>query len=236
VVSADAAGARVLVVDDEPQMLRALGTNLKARGYVVDLATTGEDALVHASDHAPDLVVLDLGLPGISGIEVIEGLRVWTSVPIVVLSARDAERDKIDALDAGADDYVTKPFGMGELLARIRAALRRDLTGPDAPVVTTPAFVVDLEAKRVVRDGEEVRLTPTEWGLVEALVRNAGKLVGQRQLLQQVWGPEYGSETNYLRVHMAHIRRKLEPEPSRPQYFVTEPGMGYRFDGPTTPD
>src|SRR5580765_6300695 len=173
-MSADAVGARVLVVDDEPQILRALGANLKARGYTVDLAATGEDALVHASDHAPDLVVLDLGLPGMSGIEVIEGLRGWTQVPIVVLSARDAERDKIDALDAGADDYVTKPFGMGELLARIRAALRRDLAGADAPVVATDDFVVDLAAKRVVRagehgegdDGEEVRLTPTEWGLV----------------------------------------------------------------------
>jgi len=231
-MSPETGGARVLVVDDEPQILRALGANLKARGYTVDLAATGENALVHASDHAPDLVVLDLGLPGISGIEVIEGLRGWTSVPIVVLSARDAERDKIDALDAGADDYVTKPFGMGELFARIRAALRRDLsgTGVGAPVVTTPDFVVDLASKKVVHDGDEVRLTPTEWGLVEALVRNAGKLVGQRQLLQQVWGPEYGSETNYLRVHMAHIRRKLEPDPSRPRYFVTEPGMGYRFD------
>ncbi len=229
-MSTHAVGARVLVVDDEPQILRALGANLKARGYTVDLAATGEDALVRASDHAPDLVVLDLGLPGITGIEVIEGLRGWTAVPIVVLSARDAERDKIDALDAGADDYVTKPFGMGELLARIRAALRRDLAGADAPVVTTADFVVDLATKRVMRNGTDVRLTPTEWGLVEALVRNAGKLVGQRQLLQQVWGPEYGSETNYLRVHMAHIRRKLEPDPSRPRYFITEPGMGYRFE------
>jgi two-component system KDP operon response regulator KdpE len=229
-MTAETVSARVLVVDDEPQILRALGANLKARGYVVELAATGEDALVRASDHAPDLVVLDLGLPGISGIEVIEGLRGWTSVPIVVLSARGAERDKIDALDAGADDYVTKPFGMGELLARIRAALRRDVAAADAPMVATDDFVVDLAAKRVARDGEEVRLTPTEWGLVEVLVRNAGKLVGQRQLLQQVWGPEYGSETNYLRVHMAHIRRKLEPDPSRPRYFITEPGMGYRFE------
>jgi two-component system KDP operon response regulator KdpE len=229
-MSADTHGARVLVVDDEPQILRALGANLKARGYTIDLAATGEDALVRASDHAPDLVVLDLGLPGISGIDVIEGLRGWTQVPIVVLSARDGERDKIDALDAGADDYVTKPFGMGELLARIRAALRRDLTAAEAPVVTTADFVVDLAAKRVTRNGEEIRLTPIEWGLVEALVRNAGKLVGQRQLLQQVWGPEYGSETNYLRVHMAHIRRKLESDPSRPSHFLTEPGMGYRFE------
>ena len=225
-------GPRILVVDDEPQLLRALGTNLRVRDYVVDLAATGEDALVRAADHVPDLVVLDLGLPGISGLEVIEGLRGWSSVPILVLSARDAERDKIAALDAGADDYVTKPFGMGELLARIRAALRRDLTAAEAPVVTTPDFSVDLAAKRVTREGAEVRLTPIEWGLVEALVRNAGKLVASRQLLQQVWGPEYGTETNYLRVHLAHIRRKLEPDPARPRYFVTEPGMGYRFEGP----
>jgi len=225
-------GPRILVVDDEPQLLRALGTNLRVRDYVVDLAATGEEALVRAADHPPDLVVLDLGLPGISGLEVIEGLRGWSSVPILVLSARDAERDKIAALDAGADDYVTKPFGMGELLARIRAALRRDLTAAEAPVVTTPDFSVDLAAKRVTREGAEVRLTPIEWGLVEALVRNAGKLVASRQLLQQVWGPEYGTETNYLRVHLAHIRRKLEPDPARPRYFVTEPGMGYRFEGP----
>jgi two-component system, OmpR family, KDP operon response regulator KdpE len=163
---------------------------------------------------------------------VIAGLRGWTSVPIVVLSARDAERDKIDALDAGADDYVTKPFGMGELLARIRAALRRDLAVADAPIVKTDDFDVDLAAGRVSRDGTDVRLTPIEWGIVELLVRNAGKLVGQRWLLQQVWGPEYGTETNYLRVHMAHIRRKLEPDPSKPKYFVTEPGMGYRFEVP----
>ena len=225
-------GPRILVVDDEPQLLRALGTNLRVRDYVVDLAATGEEALVRAADHPPDLVVLDLGLPGTSGLEVIEGLRGWSSVPILVLSARDAERDKIAALDAGADDYVTKPFGMGELLARIRAALRRDLTAAEAPVVTTPDFSVDLAAKRVTRAGAEVRLTPIEWGLVEALVRNAGKLVASRQLLQQVWGPEYGTETNYLRVHLAHIRRKLEPDPARPRYFVTEPGMGYRFEGP----
>ena len=152
-------------------------------------------------------------------------------MPILVLSARDAERDKIDALDAGADDYVTKPFGMGELLARIRAALRRDLTAAEAPVVATPDFSVDLAAKRVTRDDDEVRLTPIEWGIVEVLVRNAGKLVGSRQILQQVWGPAYGSETNYLRVHLAHIRRKLEPVPAQPRYFITEPGMGYRFEG-----
>jgi two-component system, OmpR family, KDP operon response regulator KdpE len=223
--------ARVLVVDDEQPILRALGTNLRARGYIIELAATGEDALTLAARHRPDAVILDLGLPGLSGIEVIEGLRGWTTVPIIILSARGAERDKVAALDAGADDYVTKPFGMDELLARLRASLRRNAPAPESALVETPDFVVDLAAKRVRRGDEEVRLTPTEWGLVEVLVRNAGKLVSQRQLLQDVWGPQYGEETNYLRVHMAHIRRKLEPEASRPRYFITEPGMGYRFEG-----
>jgi two-component system KDP operon response regulator KdpE len=223
--------ARVLVVDDEQPILRALGTNLRARGYTIDLALTGEDALALAARHRPDAVILDLGLPGLSGVEVIEGLRGWTTVPIIILSARGAERDKVAALDAGADDYVTKPFGMDELLARLRASLRRNAPAPESALVETRDFVVDLAAKRVRRGDEEVRLTPTEWGLVEVLVRNAGKLVSQRQLLQDVWGPQYGEETNYLRVHMAHIRRKLEPEASRPRYFITEPGMGYRFEG-----
>jgi two-component system KDP operon response regulator KdpE len=221
---------RILVVDDEPQLLRALAANLRAREYVVDVAATGEEALVRAADHPPDLVVLDLGLPGISGLEVVEGLRGWTEVPIIVLSARETQRSKIDALDAGADDYVTKPFGMGELLARVRAALRRDVRNVEAASVETPDFVVDLAAKRVTRHGVDVRLTPIEWGIVELLARNAGRLVSQRQLLQQVWGPEYGTETNYLRVHVAHIRRKLEPDASHPRYFITEPGMGYRFE------
>jgi two-component system, OmpR family, KDP operon response regulator KdpE len=225
-------GARVLVVDDEPPIVRALATNLRARGYTVDVAKTGEEALVLAARHRPDAVVLDLGLPGISGIEVIEGLRGWTSVPVIILSAREAEHEKVAALDAGADDYVTKPFGMDELLARLRASLRRNAPAPESALVETGDFTVDLAAKRVRRPDGEVRLTPTEWGLVEVLVRNAGKLVSQRQLLQDVWGPQYGEETNYLRVHMAHIRRKLEPDPSRPRYFITEPGMGYRFEGP----
>jgi two-component system KDP operon response regulator KdpE len=229
--TAPAVDARVLVVDDEPPLLRALATNLRARGYTVDVAPTGEEALTLAARHRPDAVVLDLGLPGISGIEVIEGLRGWTAVPVIILSARGAERDKVAALDAGADDYVTKPFGMDELLARLRAALRRNAPAPESALVETPDFTVDLAAKRVRGADGEVRLTPTEWGLVEVLVRNAGKLVSQRQLLQDVWGPQYGDETNYLRVHMAHIRRKLEPEPSRPRYFITEPGMGYRFEG-----
>jgi len=228
---------RVLVVDDEPQILRALGINLRARGYEVDLAPDGEQALTLAARHHPDVVVLDLGLPGIDGVEVIRGLRGWSTVPIVVLSVRDGEHDKVSALDAGADDYVTKPFGMDELMARLRAALRRATPAEEAPVVVTPDFTIDLEAKRVLRgdkDAEEVRLTPTEWHLVEVLVRNQGKLVSQRQLLQEVWGPEYHDETAYLRVHMANVRRKLEPEPSRPRYFFTEPGMGYRFESTVT--
>ncbi len=207
----------VLAVDDEPQLLRALITNLRARGYEVDAATTGEIALELAARHHPDVVVLDLGLPAMSGIDVIHGLRGWSEVPIIVLSARDAERDKIAALDAGADDYVTKPFGMGELLARVRAALRRSAPTTEEATVVTRRFTIDLAAKRVTNDAGEVRLTPTEWHLVEMLVRNAGKLVTQGALLREVWGPEYGTETNYLRVYMAHIRRKLEPDPAHPQ-------------------
>ena len=221
---------RVLVVDDEPQIRRALATNLRARGYDVDLAASGEEALVLAAERHPDVVILDLGLPGIDGIEVVRGLRGWTSVPIVVLSVREDEVDKVAALDAGADDYVTKPFGMNELLARLRAALRRAAPADEEATVVTEAFTIDLAAKRVSRGGEEVHLTPTEWHLIEVLVRHQGKLVSQRQLLQEVWGPQYETETNYLRVYLAQVRRKLEPDPSRPQYFITEPGMGYRFE------
>jgi two-component system, OmpR family, KDP operon response regulator KdpE len=206
---------RVLAVDDEPAILRALATNLRARGYQVDLATTGEAALDLATRHPPDAVILDLGLPGISGLEVINGLRGWSRVPILILSAREAQAEKVAALDAGADDYVTKPFGMDELLARLRAALRRAAPISEAPVVETPDFRIDLTGKRVVAPVGEVRLTPIEWHLVEVLARNAGKLVTGRQLLEEVWG---------------HIRRKLEPDPSRPRYFITEPGMGYRFE------
>ena len=224
--------ARVLVVDDEIQIVRALTVNLQALGYAVDSAGTGEEALKRAADHVPDAVILDLGLPGVDGVEVIRGLRGWTKIPIIVLSVRDEEREKIAALDAGADDYVTKPFGMGELVARLRAALRRSAGSDEsAPVIETPSFSIDLAAKRVTRpDGEEIRLTPTEWGIVELLASNRGKLVSQVQLLRDVWGPNYGEETNYLRVFMAHIRRKLEPDPGVPRYFITEPGMGYRFE------
>jgi two-component system KDP operon response regulator KdpE len=230
VVSADA-GHRVLVVDDETSIRRSLEINLSARGFVVDAVGTGEAALDFAARHHPDVVVLDLGLPGVGGLAVIEGLRGWTNVPIVVLSAREAERDKVAALDLGADDYVTKPFGMDELLARIRAAVRRSAPGtPEEAEIVTDDFRIDLVTKHVTKDGAEIRLTPTEWHLVEVLVRNPGRLVSQRQLLQEVWGPAYGEESNYLRVFMAQIRRKLEPVPSAPRYFLTEPGMGYRFE------
>ena len=222
--------SRVLVVDDERQLLRALAINLRAREYEVDLAASGEQALAVAAKRHPDVVVLDLGLPGIDGVEVIRGLRGWTQVPIIVLSARDAEQSKVAALDAGADDYVTKPFGMDELLARLRAALRRGAPSEAEASIVTDDFVIDLAAKRVARDGADIRLTPTEWHLVEVLARNRGKLVTQRQLLDEVWGPSHERDTNYLRVYMAQVRRKLEPEPSQPRYFITEPGMGYRFE------
>jgi two-component system KDP operon response regulator KdpE len=222
--------SRVLVVDDEPQIRRALAVNLKARGYHVDQAASGEEALHLAAARHPDVVLLDLGLPGVDGLDVIRGLRGWTSVPIVVLSVREAEADKVAALDLGADDYLTKPFGMNELLARLRAALRRHQPSAEEPVVETPDFRVDLAARRVWVHGEEVHLTPTEWSILDVLARHPGRLITQRQLLQQVWGPSYERETNYLRVYLAQLRRKLEPEPARPRYLITEPGMGYRFE------
>jgi two-component system, OmpR family, KDP operon response regulator KdpE len=222
--------SHILVVDDEPQILRALAANLKARNYAFDLAPNGEAALELAIRHPPDAVILDLGLPGIGGLDVIAGLRAWTSVPIIVLSVRGEDADKVRALDAGADDYVTKPFSMGELLARLRAALRRVLPDSVPAILKTEHFTVDFAAKRAETRAGLVRLTPTEWHIVELLVRNEGKLVTQRQLLQEVWGPRYERETNYLRGFIAQIRRKLEPEPARPKYFITEPGIGYRFE------
>ncbi len=220
---------RLLVIDDEVPFLRAMGVSLRAHGYDVDLARNGESGLALAAEQRPDAIVLDLGLPGTDGVEVLKGLRAWSHVPVVVLSARHSERSIINALDAGADDYVTKPFAMGELLARIRAAVRRTRPGEDTPQVDTEDFSVNLSEKRVVVNGAEVRLTPTEWRLVEVLVRNRGKLVTQRQLLEEVWGSA-GQRSDYLRVYMARIRRKLEPDPTRPRYFFTEPGMGCRFD------
>lgn len=224
---------RVLVVDDEAQIVRALRINLTARGYEVLTAHDGASALSVAAEGKPDVVVLDLGLPDLDGSEVIAGIRGWSSVPIIVLSARTDSSDKVSALDAGADDYVTKPFGMDELLARLRAAVRRSAAssvGGEDAVVETASFSVDLVAKKVHRDGVEVHLTPTEWGLLEMLARNRGRLVGQKQLLQEVWGPAYAKESHYLRVYLAQLRRKLEPEPSRPRHLLTEPGMGYRFE------
>ena len=219
------------MVDDERPILRALGANLRARGYEVDLTETGEAALSCAATRPHDVAIVDLGLPGMNGIDVVRGLRGWTSIPIIVLSARHEESQKVAALDAGADDYVTKPFGMGELLARLRAALRRAAPAEDtSAIIETADFSIDLVNKRVTNSaGVEIRLTPTQWHLVEVLVRNPGRLVSQRQLLTEVWGPTYVEETNYLRVFMAQIRRKLEPDPSRPRYFLTEPGMGIRF-------
>ena len=221
--------SRVLVVDDDPQLSRALRITLRAAGYEVVNAADGRTALHEAAAEHPDLVILDLGLPDLDGTEVLAGLRPWFTGPVLVLSARVDSRDKIAALDAGADDYVSKPFDMGELLARLRALLRRGLGEADEPVVRTEHMTIDLVAKRVTVDGAVVRLTPTEWALLSELVRAPGRLIGQRQLLQSVWGPAYEKETHYLRVYMAQLRRKLEPDPARPRYLQTEPGMGYRF-------
>ena len=220
---------RVLVVDDEPQILRALRINLAAHGYEVVTADTGATALRKAAGTKPDLIILDLGLPDMDGREVIEGLRGWSKAPILILSGRAASAEKIAALDAGADDYVTKPFDIGELLARVRAATRRTGSDPESPITMIGSVTVDLASKEVIRDGAEIRLTPTEWQILQILLHNPGKLVSQRELLHRVWGQNYDSETHYLRQYMAQLRRKLEAEPSRPVHFLTEPGMGYRF-------
>ncbi|MFI6808117.1 response regulator [Streptomyces luteogriseus] len=225
---------RVLVVEDDPQLVRALVINMQARQYGVDAAPDGATALRLAAARQPDVVVLDLGLPDMDGVDVIKALRGWTRVPILVLSARRASEEKVAALDAGADDYITKPFSMDELLARLRAAVRRTETSalvPETTVVTTDEFTVDLLAKKARRGGRDVRLTPTEWHLLEILVTNPGRLITQKQLLQEVWGASQSNKTNYLRVYMAQLRRKLEADPSHPRYLITEPGMGYRFEG-----
>ncbi|WP_326651428.1 MULTISPECIES: response regulator [unclassified Streptomyces] len=224
---------RVLVVEDEPQLVRALEINLKARKYEVDAAPDGGTALRLAAARHPDVVLLDLGLPDMDGIDVIKGLRGWTRVPILVVSARRTSDEKVEALDAGADDYITKPFSIDELLARLRAASRRTEAVPpteDLVTVTTDNFTVDLLAKKVKRGGRDVRLTPTEWHLLEVLIHHRGRLVTQKQLLQEVWGPTYSTQANYLRVYMAQLRRKLEADPSHPRYLITAPGMGYRFE------
>jgi two-component system, OmpR family, KDP operon response regulator KdpE len=233
---------RVLVVDDEPQILRALRINLRVREYEVHVAATGAEALTVASRYPPDLVILDLGLPDLDGVEVIQGLRGWTKAPIIVLSGRADSSDKVEALDAGADDYITKPFGVEELLARMRAAVRRTGAAEDQPRIELGDLVVDLAAKRVTRQAavpagagaasarpDDIRLTPTEWHLLEVLLRNPGKLLSRNQLLTEVWGPGYADATGNLRLYMAQLRRKLEPDPARPRWLITEPGMGYRY-------
>jgi two-component system KDP operon response regulator KdpE len=221
---------QVLVVDDEPQLLRALSINLRARHYEVRVASNGAEALREAASHTPDVVILDLGLPDMDGTDVIAGLRGWTDVPILVLSGRTDSSDKVDALDAGADDYVTKPFGMDELLARLRAMTRRIPGKDEDPMVQVGDVTVDLAARKVSRSGADIRLTPTEWHLLEVLVRHPGKLISQRQLLTEVWGPGYESAQGNLRLYMTQLRRKLEPDPSRPRHLLNEPGMGYRFE------
>lgn len=224
-------GHRVLVVDDEPGLVRALAINLRAHGWDVVTASDGVGALDAAASSRPDVVVLDLGLPDMSGVEVIAGLRGWTQVPIVVLSARQHGEDKVEALDAGADDYVTKPFAMNELMARLRAAVRRGRSAvPGEATVEAGELRIDMARKQVFRSGSEVRLTPTEWAFLELLVRNAGKLVGREQILHEVWGPTYSSETNYLRVYAAQLRRKLEEDPAHPEHILTSSGMGYLFE------
>ena len=237
---------RVLVVDDEPQILRALRINLRVREYEVHVAATGAEALKVASRYPPDLVILDLSLPDLDGVEVIQGLRGWTNAPVIVLSGRADSTDKVEALDAGADDYITKPFGVEELLARMRAAVRRTGAAEDLPRIKLGDLVVDLTAKRVTRQAavsagggpagaagsappDDIRLTPTEWHLLEVLLRNPGKLLSRSQLLTEVWGPGYADATGNLRLYMAQLRRKLEPDPARPRWLITEPGMGYRY-------
>ena len=217
---------RILVVDDDPQILRALRINLRARKYDVDVAADGAGALHTAAGHPADLIVLDLGLPDMDGAEVIRGLRGWSTVPIIVLSGRAEGADKVAALDAGADDYVTKPFGVDELLARIRAVTRRAQPPEAIATAQVGRYTIDLSDHTITPDQ---RLTPTEWQLLEQLLRNPGKLITQRHLLHEVWGPQYGTETNYLRQYMARLRRKLEDDPTRPRHLLTEPGMGYRY-------
>ncbi|UKA58634.1 response regulator [Arthrobacter sp. FW306-2-2C-D06B] len=222
--------SNVLVVDDDPHIVKALRITLQAHGYTVATAADGESALRSAAQHPVGVLILDLGLPDIDGTTVITRLREWSSVPILVLSARHGSDDKVEALDAGADDYITKPFGLDELLARLRAILRRTSEpGEEPPVLVTESFTADLAMRRVTRDGEDVRLTPTEWRILDLFVRNPEKLITQQQLLSEVWGPAYAKEANYLRVYMAQLRRKLEPEPGNPRHLITEVGIGYRF-------
>lgn len=221
--------ARILIVDDEPQIRRALGTGLRANNYDVETASDGDEALMLAASDPPDILILDLAMPGTDGIDVILHLREWSQMPIIVLSAHAAERDKVQALDAGADDYLTKPFGMDELLARVRAALRRTSSGHDQPIIEIGGLRLDLNSCMVMMQDQELHLTPTEYELLRELATNAGKVITHQMLLQRVWGPASEDATNYLRVYINQLRRKIEPQPGRPQYILTEPGVGYRF-------
>ena len=227
--SAAPSRARVLVVDDEHAMLRALRINLRVRKYEVTTAATGREALTEAGRRPPDAVILDLGLPDLDGIEVIKRLRGWSRAPVIVLSGRAGPGDKIAALDAGADDYVTKPFSMEELLARLRAALRREDTAPLPATMKIGRCEIDLAAHTALEETTAVRLTPTQWRLLEILLHHPGQLVGTQRLLTEIWGPGYERYAHYLRFHMAGLRRKLEADPSRPRHLLTEPGMGYRY-------
>jgi len=225
---------RILIADDDPQILRALKVTLRARGYEIITADDGAEALEMAANHRPDLVMLDLGMPKLDGVEVIAGLRGWTQVPILVVSGRSDAADKVDALDAGADDYVTKPFAIDELLARIRALTRRVVNPGDDPIVEFGEVSVDFTAKQIMKRNrtkrEPIRLTPTEWRILDILVHNPGKLVTREDLLTQIWGPFHTKDTGYLRLYFAQLRKKLEPIPGEPRYLVTVLGMGYRFE------
>ena len=222
-------GLRVLVIDDEPQIRKLLKVSLGAHGYDVHESMSGMDSVVQAADIKPDLVILDLGLPDIDGKEVVRRLREWSDVPILILTARDQEKEKIDALDAGADDYITKPFSMGELLARMRVSVRRSAHVGEDPVIQCGDLSIDLAQRRVTVDAQEIKLTPTEYDIIKILAQNAGKVLTHRQLLKAVWGDTYSDDTHYIRVYIGQLRRKIEPNPTQPRYIVTESGVGYRL-------
>jgi two-component system KDP operon response regulator KdpE len=223
-------GAKILVIDDEPQIQKLLRVTLQAQGFGIVAASSGEEGILQATMVRPDLIVLDLGLPDIPGMDVLHRIREWTQMPIIVLTAKDREEDKITALDSGADDYVTKPFGMGELVARIRVALRHNAKSQDEPILDFGSLVIDLSGRNVELDGEKIKLTPTEYELLKILATNSGRVMTHKQLLQQVWGGhQYDMDSHYLRVYIGHLRKKIEADPARPNFIITEPGIGYRF-------
>jgi len=224
-------GARILVIEDDPQIRKLLRVSLGAHGYDVDEAKTGQDGLYQVANFKPDLIILDLGLPDIDGKEVVQRIREWSQIPIVILSARDQEREKVEALDAGADDYITKPFGISELLARMRVSIRRSVHTEGEPILTCGNLVVDVAQRRVSMDKREIKLTPTEYDLLKELIMNAGKVLTHKQLLKAVWGSNYMEDTHYIRVYIGQLRRKIEEDPTQPRYIISEPGVGYRLIG-----